>query len=64
MNLDKAYPDQIFTIVVWGENRSKFGALERKYLNKRICVSGSIREYRGLPETTASDPKQITEQSE
>ena len=25
LNLDKPYPNQIFTIVIWGDNRSKFG---------------------------------------
>lgn len=25
LNLDKAYPDQIFTVVIWREDRMKFG---------------------------------------
>ena len=62
LNLDKPYPTQIFTILIWGENRSKFGAPEDKYLNRRVCVSGLLREYRGEPETIASDPSQIHEQ--
>jgi hypothetical protein len=62
LNLDKPYPNQIFTIVIWGENRAKFGAPESKYLDKRICVSGLIRNYHGEPETMPSDPSQIQEQ--
>jgi len=60
LNLDKPYPNQIFTVVIWGRNRSKFGRPEVEYNQKRICVTGKIGEYRGVPEIVADDPKQIT----
>ncbi len=60
LNLDKAYPNQIFTIVIWGSNRTKFGTPEVDYKGKRICITGKIAEYRGVPEIVADDPKQIT----
>lgn len=53
------YPGQVFTIVIWGSNRSKFGAPETDYNGKRICVTGKIAEYRVVPEIVADDPKQI-----
>jgi hypothetical protein len=59
INLDKPYPNQIFTILIWGSNRSKFGAPEDSYKGKKICVSGKITAYDGLPEIIADDPKQI-----
>ena len=59
LNLDKRYPNQIFTVVIWGENRTKFGKPEADYKGKRICVSGKITAYSGKPEIVASDPKQI-----
>lgn len=59
LNLDKPYPNQIFTVVIWGSNRSKFGKPEEDYKGKRICVSGKITAYDGLPEIVARDPKQI-----
>jgi hypothetical protein len=31
LNLDKPYPDQIFTILIWDSDRSKFGDPEAKY---------------------------------
>jgi len=31
LNLDKAYPNQVFTIVIWGKDRSKFGRSEVDY---------------------------------
>ena len=58
LSLDKPYPNQPFTIVIWGDNRSKFGAPESGYKGKNICVSGKITVYAGLPEIVVDDPKQ------
>ena len=59
INLDKAYPDQIFTVLIWGSDRPKFGDPEEKYRNKHICVAGKISDYKGVPEIVAYDPSQI-----
>ncbi|HYL86078.1 MAG TPA: DNA-binding protein [Candidatus Angelobacter sp.] len=59
LNLDRAYPNQIFTVVIWGNNRSKFGIPEETYKGKHICVSGKITAYDGLPEIVAEDSQQI-----
>ena len=59
LNLDKPYPNPIFTILIWGSNRSKFGAPETDYKGKRVCATGKITEYRGAPEIVANDPGQI-----
>ncbi len=60
LNLDKPYPNQIFTVVIWGSNRSKFGKPEVEYNEKRICVTGKISLFRGVPEVIADAPAQIT----
>lgn len=59
LNLDKPYPNQIFTVVIWGSNRSKFGTPEIDYKGKRLCATGKITEYRGKPEIVADDPRQL-----
>ena len=59
LNLDRTYPDQIFTIVIWGNNRAKFGTPETDYKGKHVCATGEITEYRGVPEIVAETPKQI-----
>jgi len=59
LNLDKPYPNQVFTVVIWGNNRSKFGRPEVDYKEKRVCVTGRIAEYRGVPEIAADEPRQI-----
>jgi len=59
LNLDKPYPNQIFTLVIWGSNRSKFGRPEVEYNEKRICVTGKISMFRSVPEVAVDDPRQI-----
>jgi DNA/RNA endonuclease YhcR with UshA esterase domain len=59
LNLDKPYPQQIFSIVIWGSARSKFGKPELDFKDKQICVTGKIEEYRGTPEVIANSSDQI-----
>lgn len=63
LNLDKPYPNQVFTVLIWGSNRSKFGTPESDYKGKRVCVTGKITEYRSVPEIVADDPGQIKVES-
>ena len=59
LNLDEAYPHEIFTILIWGSDRPKFGSPEAKYKDARVCVTGKIASYRDVPEIVATDPNQI-----
>jgi hypothetical protein len=59
MNLDMPYPQQIFTIVIWGTDRPKFGNPERTYRDENVCVSGKITSHRGIPEIIINTPAQI-----
>jgi hypothetical protein len=61
LNFDRPYPHQVFTAVIWGTDRPKFGQPEKQYRNKHICVTGRIRLYRDRPEIVLHSPKQITE---
>src|SRR5262245_28501025 len=62
LDLDNPYPRQPFTIVIWGTDRAKFGAPEATYAGKRVCVTGTIEEFRGTPEIVVTDPAQIVTQ--
>jgi hypothetical protein len=62
LDLDHPYPHQPFTIVIWGDDRAKFGTPEATYANKRVCVAGTIQEHRGAPEIVVTSPDQITAQ--
>ena len=59
INLDKPYPNQIFTVLIWGSDRPKFGDPEEAYRSKHICVTGKISDYKGVPEIVAREPEQI-----
>jgi micrococcal nuclease len=59
INLDKPYPNQIFTVLIWGSDRPKFGDPEETYRSKHICVIGKISDYKGVPEIVAYEPSQI-----
>jgi hypothetical protein len=61
LDFGKPYPDQVFTAVIFGDDRKKFGTPEVSLHGKRVCVSGKIEEKRGLPEIVVSDPKQLTQ---
>ena len=60
LDLGAAYPNQVFTVVIWGDDRGKFGAPEVTYNGKRICVTGLVRSYRGIPEIVVHDPDQVS----
>jgi DNA/RNA endonuclease YhcR with UshA esterase domain len=57
--LGKAYPAQILTAVIFGDDRAKFGEPEKTLQGKRICVTGTIRVYRGAAEVILNDPDQL-----
>jgi hypothetical protein len=48
INLDSAYPNQVFTILVWGDDRQNVGELPR--IGSHVCATGLIKNFRGVPE--------------
>jgi hypothetical protein len=62
LNLDEPYPKEIFTILIWGSDRAKFGTPETKYKDASVCVTGKVTSHREKPEIITTDPKQIVEQ--
>ena len=58
------HPNQLFTALIWGENRDRFDYVPESLLGKTICVSGTITEHKGKPEIKVSDPSQIQVVSE
>ena len=65
LNLDQPYPNQIFTVVIWGPDRNNFkNPPETFFRGKTICVTGIIESYRGKPEIIVRSPDQITVKSQ
>jgi len=59
LNLDKPYPNHVFTAVIWGSDRAAFPYAPESLADHRICVTGTIQVYRGKAEIIVSGPNQI-----
>ncbi len=61
LDFGKPYPNAIFTALILGGDRAKFGAPEKAVQGKQVCVTGQIQLYQGKPQVILNDPKQLTE---
>lgn len=59
LDVDKPYYDRVFTVLIWGMDRSKFGEPENTYQGKRVCVTGKIADFKGMTVIDASEPSQV-----
>ncbi|MDB4324734.1 thermonuclease family protein [bacterium] len=57
LNLGAPYPNQSLTVVIWGRDRDRFGAPEKAYSGKTICVTGWIDTHKGIPQIAINDPQ-------
>jgi hypothetical protein len=60
LDLGKPYPNQIFSAIIFGSDRPKFGTPETSMRDKPICVTGEIFLYQGKPKIILHDPKQLS----
>jgi endonuclease G len=60
LNIDKKFPNTIFSVSIFAKDRTNFSYLpeEELYL-KRVCVTGKITEYQGVPSMSISNEKAI-----
>ena len=60
VNMGDAYPNNPFTFVIYGEDRKKFSWKPEEYLiNKDVCVTGEVKDYRGKPQIIVTDSTQL-----
>ncbi len=60
LNFDRPYPNQTFTVVIWGDAAEKFPQPPaRLYEGKSLCVTGRIETYKGRAQIVVRDPEQI-----
>ena len=59
LNFGQPYPHQEFTVVIWGDDRAKFGEPDVTYAGKQVCATGEVELYRRKPEMVAHDPSQL-----
>lgn len=60
LNFDYPYPNQTFTVVIWGEYLGKFERPPHQmFANREICVTGTVESFKGRPQIVVSEPDQI-----
>jgi DNA/RNA endonuclease YhcR with UshA esterase domain len=60
LNLGAAFPNNPFTFVIFGDDRKKFSYQPETFLiDKEVCVTGEIKEFRGKPQIVVSDTAQV-----
>jgi DNA/RNA endonuclease YhcR with UshA esterase domain len=59
INMDGRYPYHKFTILIWGENRHNFNSPEKRLNGKKVCVTGFIDSYKGIPQIEVSSKSQM-----
>lgn len=60
INLDRKYPEQVFTLMIFGNDRLNFSYKPEEFLQgKSICVKGKVGEFKGVPQIIANREKQV-----
>jgi hypothetical protein len=59
LSLDQPFPNTPFTAVIFEENASQFGDLQ-KLKDQSVEISGPITDYRGMPEIVLESTNQLT----
>lgn len=59
VDMGHPYPNQDLTILIWGDDLSRFSTPPSAWEGQRICVTGPIDHYHGRPEIIAYGPDQI-----
>ncbi len=61
LNFDQDFPEQLFWCTIWKNNIVNFSYSPEEYLlNKKICVSGTVKKKYGKPSMSIYNEKQIT----
>ncbi|MBX7226676.1 MAG: DNA/RNA non-specific endonuclease [Chitinophagales bacterium] len=60
IDLDKKWPESVFSIIVFGKDRVNFSYKPEEFLyNKKVCITGEVGEYKGVPQIIATDETMI-----
>lgn len=63
LNVGGAFPNQALTIVIWEDVRKQFSYKpEEKLLEKKVCVTGRLEEYKGKPQIVVHQASQLKEE--
>ncbi len=60
LNVGAPHPNELLTVVIKGDDRKKFtGDPETIFLNKKVCITGKIIDYKGKPEIIVTEASQL-----
>lgn len=60
INLGGAYPKELLTVVINKDDQAKFPSEpSTMFMGNKICVTGTITEFKGKKQIVVTDPKQI-----
>ena len=60
INLDKRFPNQIFSVSIFEKSVKNFSYEPEIYLiNKKVCFTGKLTEYNGIPSMVIENEKQV-----
>jgi endonuclease G len=60
LNLDKGFPNQVFSATIWKSNIVNFSYEPEVFLiDKRVCIEGIVKDYQGTPSMYPSNDKKI-----
>jgi DNA/RNA endonuclease YhcR with UshA esterase domain len=61
ISLGAAYPDQLLTVVIWGDVRQQLVYKPEEVItgHGEITIFGKVEEYKGRPQITIRNPDQL-----
>ena len=60
LNLDKKFPNQIFSVTIWKDARTNFSYLpENELKGKKVCITGNIENKKETPTMNITNEKAI-----
>jgi endonuclease G, mitochondrial len=60
LNLDKSFPNQIFTVTIFKDRMVNFSYQPQEYLKgKTICITGKVSNFNGTPSMVVENEKAI-----
>jgi endonuclease G len=60
LNLDKKFPNQIFTVTIWKDNLVNFTyAPDQELMGEQVCVTGKVTNFSGTPSMSLEKEEQL-----
>lgn len=60
LNMGAAYPNQLLTVVIWGNTRKLFSYKPEEYLKgKEVCITGRVEIFKEKPQIVVTQVLQL-----